>query len=475
MAGRRARQVFISLMALVAMASLVLPGPRASAATGGDVVDIDYAAPPGGSPGVYITHSDGRIEARDGLPTFGDQPALTPGEKVIALSVRPNVDGYWLFTDQGRAFAFGAAAFHGDAGNLTLAAPMISAIATPDGQGYYMVAEDGGIFTYGSATFHGSVPEVLPGVTLDAPVIGIAPSPTGGGYLLVAADGGIFTFGDAVFYGSVPGVLPGVTLDEPVVGVIPQPAGYLMVASDGGIFNFGTAQFHGSLGGTGTTGIVGVAVVPDNSGYLMIDSTGATFPFGSTDTLGQVVYSGSGNRTIAIDKPASGANLVRFEIDDMGIGVVRVTQQDSGSNYLDELLNNNILTDSPTGTVLLEFRQMLGIADPPTAFLDVTADSGTSWKLGLLPLNHARTVDRGQSFSGSGPDVFYIENSTTASTITLKLDVLNQAEVWWFPDGGASSLVITQTGPSTMQGSISGDHGLLYLNTDATNWTVTIG
>ena len=39
------------------------------------------------------------------LSHFGDKPALGAGETVIALSVRPAVDGYWLFTNLGRVIA----------------------------------------------------------------------------------------------------------------------------------------------------------------------------------------------------------------------------------------------------------------------------------------------------------------------------------------------------------------------------------
>jgi len=287
----RARLAMVAVLVAVALTmsgvAVVADSSPAGAVVGGTAVDIDYASS-AGSEGVYITHSDGTIEARDGLSHFGDKPALGAGETVIALSVRPAVDGYWLFTNLGRVIAYGAAVHFGDASALALAAPMISAIATPDGLGYYMVAEDGGIFTFGTAVFYGSIPQILPGVTLDAQVIGIVPSPTGLGYLLVAADGGIFTFGDALFYGSVPGVLPGVSLDSQIVAVIAQPAGYLMVAGDGGIFTFGTAAFFGSLGGTGASGIVGVAVKPDNSGYVMVDTQANLSPFGNTTGLGTI-------------------------------------------------------------------------------------------------------------------------------------------------------------------------------------------
>lgn len=258
------------------------------AAEGGDVIDIDHSVS-GEIEGVYVTHADGEIEARDGLPHFGDRPALDEGEQIIGLSVRPAGDGYWLFSDRGRAVPFGSADFLGDASELDLAAPMISAVATPDGAGYYLVAEDGGIFNYGTADFFGSVPEVLPGVTLDAPVVGIVPSTSGQGYLLIAADGGIFTFGDAVFLGSIPGVLPGVVLDAPIVAVVAEASGYLMVGADGGAFTFGTTTFHGSLGGRGKVGIVAIAVMPESAGYIMTDTIGTLAGFSGATELGTTV------------------------------------------------------------------------------------------------------------------------------------------------------------------------------------------
>jgi len=468
--GLRRRVGRTLLAASLALMLLVVPGgtvPPAGAATGGNVVDIDYARPVGDTGGVYITHSDGRVEARDGLPHFGDRPALFPGERIIALSVRPTVDGYWLFTDRGRAFAYGAAGFHGDAGGIALAAPMISAISTPDGLGYYMVAEDGGIFTYGTARYHGSVPEVLPGVALRAPVIGIAPSTTGGGYLLVAADGGIFTFGDAVFYGSVPGVLPGVTLDQPVVGVIPQPSGYLMVAADGGIFTFGTARFHGSLGGTGTEGIVGVAVVPDNSGYLMIDSVGVTYPFGSTAALGMVLYTGVGSRVVAVEKPDTGPILLGFAV--VGGGNFFVTAKDAIGDTIDYPVIMGA-TDARSGLVLLDWGD-----SGETAFLEITADTTSAWAVGLHPLTHAPVLSRGQSFTNSGPDVFFVDESTGASTLTLTVNTFDHAAVWWYPETGFSDLVVNEIGPFTSQGLISSSFGLVVVDTSSTSWALAVG
>ena len=123
------RGVFVALAVcaiVLSVVAFVAPAMPAGSATGGSVVDIDYASD-GGTEGLYITHSEGTVEARDGLPHFGDRPVLDPGETVIALSVRPAIDGYWLFTTRGRAIGFGGAQHFGDASALPLAAPMISA------------------------------------------------------------------------------------------------------------------------------------------------------------------------------------------------------------------------------------------------------------------------------------------------------------------------------------------------------------
>jgi hypothetical protein len=185
---------------------------------------------------------------------FADR--LRAGEAPISMSALPDGTGYWVFTNLGRALAFGKAPWYGDMGNVNLTGPVVGSVATPSGHGYYMVAADGGIFTFGDARFLGS----MGGVHLNQPVVSMAPTPNGRGYWLVASDGGVFTFG-APFYGS----MGAVRLNAPMVGIVAGPTGrgYLMIGSDGGVFTFGDARFHGSLGShPPNLPITAVAVVP---------------------------------------------------------------------------------------------------------------------------------------------------------------------------------------------------------------------
>ena len=112
---------------------------------------------------------------------------LEEGERPVSMSALPDGSGYWVFTDRGRALAFGRAQWFGDMGRTVLNSPVIDSVATPSGRGYWMVATDGGIFSFGDARFYGS----MGNKPLNAPVLSMAPDPDGRGYWLVASDGGI--------------------------------------------------------------------------------------------------------------------------------------------------------------------------------------------------------------------------------------------------------------------------------------------
>ncbi|MEM9606234.1 MAG: lytic polysaccharide monooxygenase [Actinomycetota bacterium] len=195
--------------------------------------------------GPWVLTSDGVVHATNdgvdyGSVSLGD---LDPGESVASISVRPDGNGYWVFTDQGRAISFGAANDLDDLVDLGVAGSLngeiVASAATASGQGAYMVAADGGVFAVGDAEFHGS----MGGTSLNGAVVGVATDPDGVGYWLVAEDGGIFAF-DADFQGS----MGGTSLNAPVVGAVAFGNGYLMVGADGGIFNFSDQAFLGSLG-----------------------------------------------------------------------------------------------------------------------------------------------------------------------------------------------------------------------------------
>ncbi len=181
----------------------------------------------------------------------GGGPALHTGEAVSTISATPSGNGYWLFTDRGRTFAYGDAHFYGDMSAIPLNGPIIASAATPTGHGYYMVGSDGGVFSFGDARFHGSTGNLH----LNRPVVGIAPTPDNRGYWLVASDGGVFAFA-ARFRGS----MGSVHLNRAVNGLVAYGNGYLMVASDGGVFDFSNKAFRGSLAGNPPSApIVGIA------------------------------------------------------------------------------------------------------------------------------------------------------------------------------------------------------------------------
>ncbi|MEO1063221.1 MAG: hypothetical protein AAFZ07_17545 [Actinomycetota bacterium] len=228
-------------------------GPHVGAA--GPVVAV--ATDAAGS-GLWVLSAGGVVTVRGEAVHFGDVDVrgLGPRERITTISVRPEGDGYWVFTDRGRALAFGAARFFGDMSGVPLNGRIVASAATASGEGYWLVGSDGGIFSFGDASFAGSTGSL----TLNEPVVGIAPDPDGRGYWLVAADGGIFAF-DAPFRGSVPGALPaGASINAPVIGALAFGDGYLLVAADGGIFSFSDQGFLGSLGAQRLVSpVVGVA------------------------------------------------------------------------------------------------------------------------------------------------------------------------------------------------------------------------
>ena len=61
--------------------------------------------------------------------------------------------GYWLTASDGGVFAYGGASFQGSHGGSHLNSPIVGMAATPTGNGYWLVAADGGIFTFGDAGF----------------------------------------------------------------------------------------------------------------------------------------------------------------------------------------------------------------------------------------------------------------------------------------------------------------------------------
>ena len=311
-------------------------------------VAVDLEPGPGGSS--WALTLDGVVHPLGGAPHHGnvDPALLDPGEKVASLSAVADGSGYWVFTDRGRALAFGSAPDLGDLVDLgisdRLAGPVVASVATPDGEGYYMLGSDGGVFAFGSARFAGSVPEIVPLAGLRAPLVGMIPDPDGSGYWLVAADGGLFSF-DAEFRGSLPGILPpGTELNQPVIGAISYGNGYLMVASDGGVFNFSDLAFFGSLGANPPqSAVVSIAAMKDRT---------------ATDTvLASPGIGGRGPTSFSLNTAVSGdGNMVVFESeadnlvvgDDEGIRDIFVRDLESGTTRRVSISSEGITANGPS-------------------------------------------------------------------------------------------------------------------------------
>ena len=200
--------------------------------------------------GVLVVNAAGGVFAFGSARWDGGYPLLGPQEKITAISANPACNGYWLFSNRGRAFAMGVA-FYGDMSHVVLNGPVVASVATPSGRGYYMLGTDGGIFGFGDARFHGSMAHAH----LNKPIVGMAPTPDNSGYWEVGSDGGVFGF-----HAPFRGAMGGVRLNRPINGIVAFGNGYLMVASDGGVFGFSNQHFLGSLAAHPPTApIIGIA------------------------------------------------------------------------------------------------------------------------------------------------------------------------------------------------------------------------
>ena len=207
----------------------------------------------------------------------------------------PQGRGYWMFTADGAAFAFGQARFWGGTNRLNLAAPIVGGASTRSGSGYWQLGGDGGVFSFGDAHFYGSTGNIR----LNKPVLGMERTRTGAGYWFVASDGGVFSFGDARFYGSTGNI----RLDKPVVGMerTGDGKGYWLVASDGGVFAFGSAPFYGSTGGRNLRyPIVAMEKVAGRGGYWLLGERGGVFAFGKARRFGDLAGGPGYGRAVAI-------------------------------------------------------------------------------------------------------------------------------------------------------------------------------
>jgi hypothetical protein len=172
-----------------------------------------------------------------------------------SIAAIPGRNAYWVVTYNGEIHQRGGAPLlcsnnlRNCSGYQNARDPIVGAAARPNGQGLWALSYDGKVWTAGDAQSYGDVawvtnPDVVP--------TGIVATPSGNGYYIVASDGGVFTFGDAVFFGSTGGNPPGGRYITGIALSITddgQVNGYWLVNKDGEVFAFGNAPFFGSSGG----------------------------------------------------------------------------------------------------------------------------------------------------------------------------------------------------------------------------------
>jgi lipoprotein-anchoring transpeptidase ErfK/SrfK len=196
----------------------------------------------------------------------------------IARAGAERTAGYWLASDDGAVYAYGAAKFFGSLGGTKPARPVVGIAAPPSGAGYWLAAQDGGVFAFGAAPFLGSLGDRRPA----APITAIAATPSGAGYWLVGRDGGVFAFGDAPYLGAPGSSASGAT----IVGIAGSQSGqgYWLAAADGSVFAYGDAAFLGAQNaGAIPAPISGIAAPASGGGYWLVGKDGQVYAFGVPD------------------------------------------------------------------------------------------------------------------------------------------------------------------------------------------------
>jgi Matrixin len=217
------------LAVALAWTSLATVAPERADAWGSNYVAL-AARPTGG--GQWLLRSDGVVEARGAIPTYGDVRTLSLNGAPLDIAATPTGRGYWILGADGGIFSFGDARFHGSTGAMRLNKPIVGMAATASGNGYWLVATDGGIFSFGDARFHGSTGSIR----LNQPIIDIASTSPGDGYWLTAADGGVFAFGRAAFSGA------GVNRGSGATAMIRTSTGYAQLLANGQVVEFPGAE-----------------------------------------------------------------------------------------------------------------------------------------------------------------------------------------------------------------------------------------
>ncbi len=270
--------LFASSCLMVSLAaSLAYPSP-ASAATAG----------------YWLLSQNGTVYNFGAAANYGSSVFTSSTGYFVSLVPAPDGKGYWTVTSAAQIQAFG------DAPSLSITQMpaggiVVGAAGTADGKGLWFVTDRGEVGLAGDATTYGNSPPNLNGA-----IIGITRTADGKGYWLLGQDGGVFALGDAAFEGSAAG-LP---LAGPIVAIASTPTnmGYWLIGSDGGVFAFGDAGFYGSSyqvnpslppGGSNSIAplakpAVGVVATSDGKGYWVSAQDGGVFAFGDAGFVGSL-------------------------------------------------------------------------------------------------------------------------------------------------------------------------------------------
>lgn len=229
---------------------------------------------------------DGGVFSFGGAQFYGSLPGSNViVDNVIGIAANSAKNGYWIATQTGDVYNYGAA-YAPTKPNVSSYGAKVNNIvaiaAAPSGEGYYLAGSDGGVFAF-NAPFHGS----LGGQALAKPIVGMAVRQQGG-YWLVGADGGVFAYGGAAYKGG----LSGTALAQPIVAMTSTPSGdgYWLVGADGGVFAYGDAGFYGSVSNTKLVGPVNsISRTSSGKGYWLSAADGGVFAYGDAQYQGNAI------------------------------------------------------------------------------------------------------------------------------------------------------------------------------------------
>jgi hypothetical protein len=197
----------------------------------------------------------------------------------VAVAARPGGDGYWLATNGGAVYAYGAAPWKGSKAGRARNR-IWSMAGTPSGNGYWLVALSGEVFAYGDAHDYGGTNQPW-----DQRITGIAATPSGKGYWLVSTTGRVFAYGDdAHDYGAT-----NQPADRPIVDIAAKPAGngYWLAAVDGQVFTYGDDTTPVGWEHPAVGRVMDLAPTPTGRGYLIVVDTGQVFAEGDSKWYGR--------------------------------------------------------------------------------------------------------------------------------------------------------------------------------------------